>query len=481
MLELAKELPAKERSGIEETLEFEEEPIDPNDEMKSLALKLISDSIPIPLEKPLQIEELQWVEKESEGEALQIRFSKLFELIPLLPGLMEKVILTDFSKELPLLLSSEDEHWREWLSVDPEKEKEIEKTIREFRFTSEEEKLFKGDKKLAELIIAVSGRFGVSLPIKYRRYLVAIYQGWISPNDLISLLRDRRVPSLPFSRNHTIPALPEGYAKEIGKSGFLEFYLKEAERLTVHSDRVFFHPMSSEEILKTEEKTGYLLPPYFRDFLSVFGTKQEILPWMIWVDGAFGIDGNFVPESFKNTLYIIGRGTKHGQFFISFSEPLDPTVYLLEFGKEKSLVPVGQFTDLVKNGVDALIETYDDLRPNSEKVRKAVLHFFSGDYDKVIDPILEYIDADELPEFTFSKLEEDVVICHSEIQIKNRNIILERHEGFDPDEYPKFLLRLTEPLTDLKTDSFIDFFVRCYEEEDIFGFLTEEDFREPED
>ncbi|MBL0020480.1 MAG: hypothetical protein IPP17_29595 [Bacteroidetes bacterium] len=114
---------------------------------------------------------------------------------------------------------------------------------------------------------------------------------------------------------------------------------------------------------------------------------------------------------------------------------------------------------------------------NSEKLRKVEFHFFSKDYDQVITPILDHIQAEELPAFQFDCIEHDVAIWKADLHFEGKTVTMQRQEGFDATQFPRYFLTMTEPVTDLKTGSFIEFIRNCYKGDGDRHAVLEYDFR----
>ncbi len=477
ILGLCKELSNKEQlEMIAQLGSLDQHPSTDEDQQLQI-LELITFAVPIPLEKPIDSADLKWLNEKSENPALAILIDRAAELLPHLPGLLEKVMFGSFKSLIGPLMNMDSDSLKSWFSIDSEKESEIERLFENFLFTEEEQRAFVGNKEFSRLIVGIVQRFGVAVPFKYKRYLVGLQQGWITANQLIAYLRDGRIPVLPNKVHHTVPVLPDGYSRAVGGTESHSFYLEQRSRLENFDDRIFYHPMTVSEIYGSEAKIGYPLPPYFRDFLAVFGVKQDILPWLLWTDGAFFIPGGLLPEADQGRFITVGRLTGYGLYFLNFSNPNDQMVYKLEFEENKRLVPVGLFPDLVKKGIDEAIEMYQERTLNDEKIRKVEFHFYSKDYDAVLTPILDHIQAEDLPEFRFDTLENDVAIWKTTLQFEGKTVELERHEGFDDVIYPKYFLTVTEPITDLKSGSFVEFIRGCYKEKEIKLEFLEYDFR----
>lgn len=477
ILGLSKELPIKERKAVAaEIIQLEAIPMH-DDAVQIEIFELITKAIPFEISPPIEEKDLKWLNEKSENPALHVVLDHLQNFLPLLPGLFEKILFGNIASTLAPLLKTNDDGLNDWFITNSEEAEEIERYFSEFFFTDEELNAFVGNKEFGKLLIGIGKRFGFELPFKYRRCLIALQNGIVDANQLIAFLRDNRIPIVDHNVVHTVPFLPLGYNIEFEKSAQYERYIALSERLDGLTENVFFHGMTKDEITECEKSIGYLLPPYFRDFLLVFGVKQDLLPWLNWTDGEFLIAGMPLPEMDHGRFFIVGRRTEFGLFFISFSDPDSDMVYRLDFENGKQLIEMGSLPDLLETAVEEAIANYDSRSPNSEKIRKVELNFYSEDYDEVITPILDHLKMDELPAFEFRELANDVAIWKAELRFEGRSIEIQKHESFDPKFYPKFFLTLSEPITDLKSHSFVDFLRGCYKELQIKSHFLEYDFR----
>ncbi|MBL0020482.1 MAG: hypothetical protein IPP17_29605 [Bacteroidetes bacterium] len=148
-------------------------------------LELIASAVPIPLEHPIERKGSGMVGSEGRKMTSLNVADSLVELLVYLPGLMERVFFGNLKAMITPLILNQTDSLQEWLSIDDEKELEIEAAYEEFKFTTEEEATFVGNRDFGRLVLGIADRFGFEIPFQYRRCLVALEKGWISANELI--------------------------------------------------------------------------------------------------------------------------------------------------------------------------------------------------------------------------------------------------------------------------------------------------------
>ena len=130
---------------------------------------------------------------------------------------------------------------------------------------------------------------------------------------------------------------------------YKKYYKEIKERLKKNSDVVYFEPMSNNEILDIEERTGDTIKPLYREYLSVFGMSQDVFDELKTDIFTFFEDFEFIKDSLKDYLPIFSEIDEEDTVYLINNKDLqDDFVYIVKvdindkIGKIRKLKPFQQ-------------------------------------------------------------------------------------------------------------------------------------------
>lgn len=442
-----------------------------------LVANIINAYIGKKLEVTILPSDIEFFKKHLENKALKAIMARFVSMGISYPKLLRRISFGNPLAWLSKVAEMDEDAAFDYLGIPKEKSSEIASFAAAFEFSQAEEATLVNNREFYDAVLQVIARFGGNTPYILKKFMVALNKGWITPNQILKYYRDGITPALPIPLLISLDLSPKGYSTQFGQSPNYQTMLILRDQLFGYEDRIFYHPLTEAEIRETEERQEFLFPPYFRDFLSIFGLKQDILQWMVWGEGSFSIPQTFLQEDDRGKYILIGRYTEHGVFFIRYSDPTDESIFRLEIIDDRpQLVRVGAFIDILTGAIFEAIADYPNRRLNSEKMRTVSIELQADSDDELINLILDRLEGNEVPEFAFQELKYDVATWKATLQIGGKSLEIHREDSFDKG-YPKYTVFVTEPLTDIKSGSLLQLLHDCWWEKGIGMLTLEGDFR----
>ena len=79
-------------------------------------------------------------------------------------------------------------------------------------------------------------------------------------------------------------------------------YLDIKRQLEPFKDRVFYYGLTEIEVTDIEQKIGKAFPIYFREFLKVFGVRQDFVFGLLRREIDFIEQTNYLPDEIKKSF-----------------------------------------------------------------------------------------------------------------------------------------------------------------------------------
>jgi len=141
------------------------------------------------------------------------------------------------------------------------------------------------------------------------------------------------------------------------------------DKIKPYNDKIFLLPLNEAEILELEKKIGKSFPPYFTDFLSTFGIRQDLVAELCKREQDFVSQNQFLPLSIKKHYIAIGGSTAGGDTWVVNTDLLeDQQIYEHWHEDPQMITPLNvTFPQLIQQNIETLIHEYDKLPFNHEK------------------------------------------------------------------------------------------------------------------
>jgi hypothetical protein len=230
-------------------------------------------------------------------------------------------------------------------------------------------------------------------------------------------------------------------------------YQKILTQLEPYKDKVFLLPLTYPEVIELEANIGQHFPAYFREFLMVFGIRQDLVFDLYKREKDF-IDGySYLPDAFKTGYIAIGAsdpGYEH--FLLNVTDPADRRVYASHYGEPEAVVLLDfTFDDLLERSIDDLAESYPRLELNTKK--NWCVQFSIRTTDEQL--LLDTIGATRTKKWTKEDVSPAGVHCYvSEIDLLSRRRRFSRQE-YIGWETPSYYFNMREPALPLDEKSAI--------------------------
>ena len=121
-------------------------------------------------------------------------------------------------------------------------------------------------------------------------------------------------------------------------------------KLRPYKDKVFCFPMTEREVTQLEKQMGQQFPVYYRQFLLVFGIRQDFVFELFQRHQDFVSEYQYLPKPLKKKFVPIGGSDAGGDtWLVKASEPDEQRIYELwhEGGGELTLLDF-TFNDLIE-------------------------------------------------------------------------------------------------------------------------------------
>lgn len=227
------------------------------------------------------------------------------------------------------------------------------------------------------------------------------------------------------------------------------------ERLEPYKDKVFFRPLTENQIAAIESHLDKKFPTYYRQFLSTFGVRQDLVFGLYGKESDFATQYDYLPDELKPDFVGIGDNGGEDFWLINIKDPFDIKIYEWQHYADGDVVPLAfNFNELLENSIKELSESYSTRESNSKKSWFVQFAIETDDENK----ILNAIDAIKTKDWKLDEVSSAGVSCFSsEISIKGILINFRRQE-YAGWSNPQYYFDLNEPVLNYGTSqiNFID-------------------------
>ena len=122
-------------------------------------------------------------------------------------------------------------------------------------------------------------------------------------------------------------------------------------------NKVFYFALTEEEILNIEIKISNKFPKYFRDFLKIFGVRQDFVFELLKKEDDFVQKTEYLPKSLRDSFVVIGDNGGEDFWLLNSKNENDTKVYEWQYWLEGEIVEKGfEFKSLLQSSINKLFE-----------------------------------------------------------------------------------------------------------------------------
>lgn len=128
-------------------------------------------------------------------------------------------------------------------------------------------------------------------------------------------------------------------------------------KIEPHKDKVFYYPLTENEVKDLEQRTGKLFPDYYREFLKTFGLIQDLVFGLLRNAKAFVKRTNFLPNEVNDSFVLVGDNGGEDYWLLSTDEN-DINIYEWQHWADGDIVKLEHnFEQLLQESVSILADT----------------------------------------------------------------------------------------------------------------------------
>ena len=219
-----------------------------------------------------------------------------------------------------------------------------------------------------------------------------------------------------------------------------------------YKDKVFYYGLTEDEVVIIEKNIGKRFPNYFREFLKVFGVRQDFVSGLLNKEGDFVEQTAFLPEDIKNSFVIIGDNGGEDFWLLNTENENDTNVYQWQHWLDGKVANIGyNFETLINESISKLSDTKIKRETNDNKFWNVQFAIPTNDEKLIYSTIqIETIQDWELEEISPAK-----VHCYlKKVKLDSTEIILTKQEYYGWDS-PIYYFNLKEPVSNFGKYSLI--------------------------
>jgi hypothetical protein len=223
-------------------------------------------------------------------------------------------------------------------------------------------------------------------------------------------------------------------------------------QLEPYKSKVFFYGMADDVISGIEKKINSKFPSYFREFLKIFGVRQDFVFGLIHREIDFVELSEFLPDNIKKKFVLVGDNGGEDFWLLNTIDESDMKIYEWEHWKEGKVIKSGfDFKMLLENSLRELTETHPASGTNDKKNWCVQFAIPTNNEDLIYQTIPIF----KLQEWSLKEVSPAKVFCYeTKLQTGDKIIPFTRQE-YQGWETPIYYFNMKEPVNNFGKSSVI--------------------------
>lgn len=224
------------------------------------------------------------------------------------------------------------------------------------------------------------------------------------------------------------------------------------QQLEPYKDVVFYYALTEDEVLNIETNIGKRFPIYFREFLKVFGVRQDFVFGLLRKQADFIQQTEFLPEDAKKSFVIIGDNGGEDFWLLNSTDTNDTNIYEWQHWSDGEIVKIGyDFETLLKESLTKLSDK-EIQRETNDKKNWCVQFAIPTENEQMI---YSTIPLTLIQDWELKEVSPAQVRCYeTKARLIDKAIKLKRQE-YDGWSSPTYYFNLQEPVSNFGQKSLI--------------------------
>ena len=145
-------------------------------------------------------------------------------------------------------------------------------------------------------------------------------------------------------------------------------YIDIIREIEPYKDKVYFYGLTEEEVSNIEINIENKFPNYFREFLKIFGVRQDLVFGLLRKEDDFIEKAEYLPDDIKKSFVIIGDNGGEDFWLLNNKNENDTNIYEWKHWLDGKVVKIGyNFETLLKQRVSELSSEKTEREINDNK------------------------------------------------------------------------------------------------------------------
>jgi len=230
------------------------------------------------------------------------------------------------------------------------------------------------------------------------------------------------------------------------------FYIDIKQQLETFKDKVFYYGLTETEVKDIEQKIGKSFPIYFREFLKVFGVRQDFVFGLLSREIDFIERNSYLPTEIKKSFILIGDNGGEDFWLLNLENQNDTNLYEWQHWLDGEVVKLGHnFETLIKESISKL--SNKEIRSETNDKKSWCVQFAIPTDNE--QNIYKTIPLTQIGDWELKEVSPAQVHCFetmAKLEDKIIKLTRQEYEGWDK---PTYYFNLKEPVNQYGKQSLI--------------------------
>lgn len=229
-------------------------------------------------------------------------------------------------------------------------------------------------------------------------------------------------------------------------------YKETLRQIEPYKDWVYFHGLTEGEVLNIESAINNKFPKYFREYLKIFGVRQDLVFGLLSKEDDFFKLTEYLPNDIKKSFVVIGDNGGEDFWLLNSEDDNDTNIYEWKHWLNGEVVNMGyNFETLLNQSISKLLDDKIVRATNDLKFWNVQFAIPTNDENSLYTTLsFEPTQQWELEEISSAN-----VHCYlTKVKLDNTEIKLKRQE-YEGWNSPIYYFNLKEPVSNFGKHSLI--------------------------